>query len=273
MNYECRRIALSVVLAITGIVIGDSTRRAEGKTYKFTSQVRSVISPSSPSAVFDLPFAAGQKVTGTFAYVPQDAVLAEPPTDGQADYLNGFRGLSLTIDLGGSEYKLVAPDVATPGETPLAGRPLNRISIDDNIPVNVDERADRFSLQHDNSFFFDRPLAQVDPASIIERFFPTSFFASWRTTAGPGQPMPEFITDFSLPNDLNELFARSDNDNWALQFVELPAPGTSMPGRSVNVLGSIETLIVIPEPVTCSLLCVALVSMMGSRRGSRLIAA
>lgn len=266
MFYIRQTLMLKVFLTILSVIFASFSRCAEAKTYRFTSTVRLVISPSSPAAVLELPFAAGQNVTGTFTYAPEDAVLAEPPADGQASYLNGFKGLSLSIDLGSSEYKLHAPDVASAGATPLGGRPLNRIAIDDNILNDVNERADRFGLYHSNSFFFDKPLAQVDPASTFQRFFPSSFFAAWGSVAEPGQPMPSFITDFSLPDDINELFALSESDNWALQFLELPVPGTATPGRSVNVLGRIQSLIVIPEPATSVLLGTLLLSLGGARR-------
>jgi hypothetical protein len=266
MSSDQRTFVLSLILASGALSLSDASRPAKGATYQFTSRVTAVISPETPGAVGELPFATGQRVTGTFVYSPGDAVLGEPPFEGQVWYLGGFHGLSLSIDLEGSDFHFTAPDVATPGATPLGGRPLNRIDIDDNVPINTDERGDYFSLNHSNSFFFDQPLAQVDSSAIFERFFPTRFFANWHTTSGPGQPMPEFITDFSLPQELDELFGRSDNHNWAFQFVELPLPGTSMPGRSVNVLGRFESLSIIPEPNSRALVHFAFLTFLGSCR-------
>jgi hypothetical protein len=235
-----------------------------GQLYRFTSIVDVVLTHGVP--IPTTPFVHGQSVVGTFRYSPELALLLGAPSGGTADYRSAFSELKLAIKLGVNLYRFTAPDASS---MPAVGFPLNAVSIDDNVPIGDGGHSDGFRLTHHNLLFAPgQPMGAVDPASKVGAFYPASFGAHWSTDTLPAQSaLPSFITDFSLPAGLNELFPRSANDNWALRFDELPPLGASGMPRSFQVLGRMMTLQVIPEPCGAALVGVGVILMAAAQRG------
>jgi hypothetical protein len=252
---------VAIITAMSALDIA----HASGRLYRFSSTVNNVISPTSPGAPGDLPFARGQSVTGSFRYSPEAATLPNPPEDGRATYRGAFTEFSLQIDLGSSIYQFRASDFATPG-MPFFGAPLNYVQVADNIPLDEGTAVgDQFTLNHNNPYLFNQPRGLVEPEAIVGAFYPSIFSMFWSSRSLVGETFPEFITDFSLPNKVEPLFDISDNDNWALLFLELPPVGSNTPGRQVNVLGRITSISSVPEPASALLTFLLASALLSSR--------